>query len=468
MFKCDKCDDWTTQYKRSLIKHIKDQHLKCKICGAKFRTEDDKQEHEKTKHQPLHCKICKFKTQSEKKLNIHYEKKHIPTIRKQKTLPKKKIKNNAEISIKDPPPAPPPPLLPPRQQNRFKNIKFHQSYKPNNKEDLLKTQSNFRNQIKSELLNHLSKFGQLKFYIVFMISFYKYKDDELVYADQHFNAGTQTVLHEGDLDEKIDFSMQQIVRRVEEFLQLGSGWVYEETSKIDLSVFKYRPQRGGTHIPTPPPYDKKRSLINIRNYDDKCFIYCIQAARMYADGRETKHFDQPKKYKKYFHELDYNGLKMPMSLEDIRKFEARNNLAINVYGLNEKMEVIPLQITKVPNLKPINLLLLEKNGNYHYTWIKNLNGLLKHDSSTNYYCPFCMNAFRDEEKCNVHQEICREKDPVRVKFPRNDYLEFKHHKYMLKAPFTMYADFECMIEKVHIFSIIIIMIQFMHLEDNSL
>ena len=115
------------------------------------------------------------------------------------------------------------------------------------------------------------------------------------------------------------------------------------------------------------------------------------------------------------------------------------------------MEVILTHIQKVPNLKPINLLLLEENENCHYTWIKNLNGLLLPlgSTNTNYYCPFCLNAFWDEEKCNVHQEICREKDPVRVKFPRNDYLEFKHHKYMLKAPFTMYADFECMIEKVY-------------------
>ena len=166
MYKCDKCDNWSTEYKSNLRKHIQNVHLKCRICGAKFRTEAEKQEHEKTKHPPLHCKICKFKTQSEKDLNIHYEKKHIPTIRQQKPLAKKK--NNAEISIKDPTPAPPPPFLPQSQQNRFKSIKFQQSYKPNNKDDLLKTQSNYRNQIKSELQKHLSKFGQLKFYIVFM------------------------------------------------------------------------------------------------------------------------------------------------------------------------------------------------------------------------------------------------------------------------------------------------------------
>ena len=76
----------------------------------------------------------------------------------------------------------------------------------------------------------MSAFGKIKFHVVFMIKFCKLKD------------GTQTVHHEGEVEEKIDFSMQQIERRVEEFIQLGSGWIYEETSKIDLSVFKYKPQ----------------------------------------------------------------------------------------------------------------------------------------------------------------------------------------------------------------------------------
>ena len=94
-----------------------------------------------------------------------------------------------------------------------------------------------------DIKRKMSSFGQIKFYVVFQIKFNKFKDDELVYAYQHFNAGTQTVLHEGEVEEKIDLSMQQISGRVEEFLQLGSGWVYEETSKIDLSVFKYKPKR---------------------------------------------------------------------------------------------------------------------------------------------------------------------------------------------------------------------------------
>ena len=236
-----KCEDCNREFKNkfNLRRHIENVHskpFKCRFCRAKFVSKDEVLLHEKTKHQNLHCSVCPFKTKFEKRLDEHYEKKHRPTpsLKRKQTddyIPKKKIKNNVEIS--------PPPSTKPL--NRFKNLLFHQSYEPNSKDDLLVIQSNYKNQIKSELQNQLSKFGQLKFFILLMITFYKFKDDEVVYAYQHFNAGTQIVLHEGDLDEKIDFSMQEIVKRVEEFLQLGSGWIYEETSKIDLSVFKYKP-----------------------------------------------------------------------------------------------------------------------------------------------------------------------------------------------------------------------------------
>ena len=176
--------------------------------------------------------------------------------------------------------------------------------------------------------------------------------------------------------------MQKLEKKVEDFLQDGSGWVYDETAEIELRVFKYKPPRGGKYIHLEEWVVHKKAVVNIQNDDDKCFLYCVQAAKMYADGRVKINLERPKQYRDYFHELDYAGIPMPMSLEDIRKFEIRNNVAINVYRLNEKKDkVIPLQCTKVPKEKVptskiIKLLLIEENGNSHYTWIKNLDRLL--------------------------------------------------------------------------------------------
>ena len=296
MYKCDDCDK-PFKKKFNLTRHIENKHTKqfnCRFCRAKFKSEDEQLLHEKINHQN-NCTICTYTTKSKKSLKNHYEKKHRPIIDKEpitglkrnheadEEKTKKKIKNNAEEA---------PPSVPPvRHQDHFKKIKFKQSYKPNSKDDLLTTQLKYKNHIKSELQEHLSKFGQLKFNIAFTIKFKKFKDNGEESRTWYFHSGAQIVLHEGDLEEKLNFSMQEIVRQVDKYLKNGSGWVYEETSKIDLYVYKYKPFRGGTYIPTPSPYNKKKnSLVNIKNDDDQCFLYCIQAARMYADGRVNSHY----------------------------------------------------------------------------------------------------------------------------------------------------------------------------------
>merc|ERR1711973_441909 len=177
----------------------------------------------------------------------------------------------------------------------------------------------------------------------------------------------------------------------------------------------------------------------------------------YADGRVTHNFHRPEQYMDCFNELDYEGIPMPMSLEDIRKFETRNNVAINVFCLNEKKDkVIPLQYTKVPKEKVltdkiIKLLLIEENGNFHYTWIKNLDRLLhpKGFHSSGFHCPFCLSAIKKKEKLEEHVDCCRENEPAKATFPKNKNIKFKDQKNMLKAPITMYGDFESLLVKVN-------------------
>ena len=71
MYKCNQCNDWTTEYKSNFIRHQK-THLnkyKCKHCSKKFNTEDEKQVHEKRKHDNS-CQFpsCSFTTKFAKKL----------------------------------------------------------------------------------------------------------------------------------------------------------------------------------------------------------------------------------------------------------------------------------------------------------------------------------------------------------------------------------------------------------------
>ena len=99
------------------------------------------------------------------------------------------------------------------------------------------------------------------------------------------------------------------------------------------------------------------------------------------------------------------------------------------------------------------MLLLEENGNCHYTWIKNFDRLL-HPSQSNshakeYPCPFCLLPIWNKGKFEEHVEYCREIAAVRIEFPKNKNLKFNDHKNMLMSPFCIYGDFECLIEKTN-------------------
>jgi hypothetical protein len=65
----------------------------------------------------------------------------------------------------------------------------------------------------------------------------------------------------------------------------GSGWVIKEWLVFAIDMFKIKPARGGSYIPTPERYaNPKCGLINIKNEDQKCFQWCMK----YHQSEEEK------------------------------------------------------------------------------------------------------------------------------------------------------------------------------------
>ena len=67
-----------------------------------------------------------------------------------------------------------------------------------------------------------------------------------------------------------------------------------------------------------------------------------------------------------------------VNLSYIPKFEKIENMAINVFGWdNEEKMVIIHFISKQPaTMERVNLMLIEREENRHYTFIQNFNGML--------------------------------------------------------------------------------------------
>jgi len=136
------------------------------------------------------------------------------------------------------------------------------------------------------------------------------------------------------------------------------------------------------------------------------------------------HAERTSHYQPFLDELKTDGIKFPMKIQQIPKFENMNDLTINVYTTNKSgSDIWPVYISKRRGNNPINLLLLSDDEKYHYTLIKNFNGLLRKpkDHNAKVFCPYCCHGFdkryTDEQKMKEHMQECFTYGAQKIKLP---------------------------------------------------
>ena len=214
-----------------------------------------------------------------------------------------------------------------------------------------------------------------------------------------------------------------------------------------LDIALYQPLRSGSYIPLPPALKNKKAVVNVKNMDDHCLRWALRSALFQA----ADHPDRPTKYPTA-DGLDFTGIDAPTPISQIASVERQNYLAINVFGWDKG--VIVHHVSKQPEEEArINLLLNEKAGKFHYTWIKNLNRLLYDQSkhrAQKHFCQRCLHGYIREDLLEAHRPECKGigQTAVRVEMPQEGKLTFQSHHKQLPAPYVIYADFEALTTKV--------------------
>ena len=90
---------------------------------------------------------------------------------------------------------------------------------------------------------------------------------------------------------------------------------------------------------------------------------------------------------------------------------------------------------------------------WHYLAVKKLSALLRRKTSKypgDFYCLNCLHCFATEKKIESHKKVCENKGFCNAVMPSEDtkILEFDQYQKSDKAPFIVYADLECIIEKI--------------------
>lgn len=113
---------------------------------------------------------------------------------------------------------------------------------------------------------------------------------------------------EQDLNSMLRSSISDIRQQIENFEGIGSGWIFKRVHDFTLEMTKYYPLAGGNHISCtrlPPTLAgcSRKSLLNIKCNDEKCFLWSI-LAHYY---RPEQNQDRLSNYTPYRNEIDMQG-----------------------------------------------------------------------------------------------------------------------------------------------------------------
>ena len=100
------------------------------------------------------------------------------------------------------------------------------------------------------------------------------------------------------------------------------------------------------------------------------------------------------------------------------------------------------------------LLMITGGEKWRYLAVKSLSALFREITGNNdgdLYCLNCFQSYTTENKLKKHKNACENHDYCYVEMPEehNKILKYNHGEKFVKVPFIIYADLECLLEKMN-------------------
>ena len=197
----------------------------------------------------------------------------------------------------------------------------------------------------------------------------------------------------------------------------------------------------------------KRAIINVQNTDNQCLRWALRAALF-----PPPHGVKVTRTSSYPTEdgLNFTGIDFPTPVSQIDRLERQNqNIAINVFGWENGQVVVHRLSEKGGEVPRINLMLTKQGENTHYSLAKRLSALLydqnRHNESK-HFCERCLHGYSRRDLLERHKPESKGllKSPTRTDMPRQgeNKMSFTNYHKQMKAPYVVYADFECLVRKM--------------------
>ena len=247
------------------------------------------------------------------------------------------------------------------------------------------------------------------------IRFVREDEDGQEKVELAFNSLMTNVCRESDLFKIVNEMIANMKFQIENPALLNSRFVFDEVLRLDANFYQLNLTRGSSYLPLPDWLAKKKAIINPHNNDEECFKWAVIA----AENVEMKNPQRVSNLRKFTDNYNWSGLKVPVSIENIKDFDMNNDISINVLLVENRDMYICRK--RIRGAHEINLLLISEGGIRHYTAIKPLSRLLPRSNSKHhgkqYFCTNCLQSFTLESSRDKNQVYCENNEVVRVEMP---------------------------------------------------
>ena len=308
-----------------------------------------------------------------------------------------------------------------------------------------------------ELINDYKSKGEWKIQLTAQINFISLRPDSNETRVMHTKSDNEEFMNGSDTDEIIEELFKSFLQRHQENLQekmRGSDFAFDGVNFLYYDFNKVSISRGGSYIDSPKWLKNKKSTINAKNNDYKCFQYAVTLA-LNLD-KINKSSQRISKIKPFIEQYNWKDKDFPSTSKDWKKFELNNEIALNILYVPHNTKKIENAYKSKHNLtreKQVILLMISNGGNWHYLVVKSLSGLLTGITSNHkedFYCLNCFHSYRTKNKLEAHEKICENHDYCRVEMPTkdNNTIKYNQGEKSVKLPFVVYTDLECLLEKM--------------------
>ena len=270
-----------------------------------------------------------------------------------------------------------------------------------------------------ELINYYKNKGEWNVQLIAEINFISLKSGSDETRIMHTRSDNIEITISDDNDDIIEEHFKSFIQKYEENLQNkmrgsdfesdGVNFLYYDFNEISLNC-------GGSYIDSPKWLKDKKSTINPKNNDDKCFQYAVTLAlnldKINRDPQRISKKKIPtKKIKPFIDQYNWKDIDFPPTSKYWEKFELNNEIALNILYIPHNTRKIQVAYKSKNNLtcdKQVILLMITNGEKWHYLTVKNLPGLLRRITSAHkedFYCLNCFHSYRTRNKLESHKKM---------------------------------------------------------------